>query len=161
MNNTIKNNFLGGSSAGFTLIEMLVVVLIIGILSAVALPQYQDAVEKSRVTEAMINARAILDGIQRFHQARPGEEVTSFNQIADVDLKGGQRVAAGVYETKNFRYRLHGTALQIWGLDNGREIYDFVYEYNPDLDEYVYVRCASYTALDKICRFIDETARHR
>ncbi len=64
---------------GFTLIELLVVVLIIGILAAVALPQYQKAVEKSRATEAITILNAMDKALSVCILERGWEACTSNN----------------------------------------------------------------------------------
>ena len=56
---------------GFTLLELVVVVLIIGVLAAIAVPQYFAVVEKSRVAEAASMLDAVR-GAQERYLARKG-----------------------------------------------------------------------------------------
>ena len=92
---------------GFTLIELLVVVLIIGILSAVALPQYTAAVEKSRASEALVNLKNIQQAyIIKYMEGNlfAGDD-GAYPAKDFVELSGGQWESSGNYYcTKNFFY---------------------------------------------------------
>ena len=80
-------------NAGFTLIELLVVVLIIGILAAVALPQYERAVEKARAAAALVLLKNIADANRVYYMAN-GVYATHIDEL-DVDIPGEDAVFNG------------------------------------------------------------------
>ena len=51
---------------GFTLIEVLAVVMIVGILASIALPQYQQAIFKARITKLMPTVRTLKNAQEAF-----------------------------------------------------------------------------------------------
>lgn len=52
---------------GFTLIEMMIVVAVVAILAAIALPSYQESVRKSRRGQAKADLVELAQRVERFH----------------------------------------------------------------------------------------------
>jgi len=73
----------GSRQRGFTLIELIVAVIVIGILSVIALPVYNNFVEKSRSGEALATLKSILDA-QKKHALEFDEYATD---LADLDIE--------------------------------------------------------------------------
>src|SRR5665811_1024692 len=61
---------------GFTLIELMIVVAIIGILAAVALPAYQDYTIRAKVSEGLVLSGGVKLGVAETYQSKGVTDMT-------------------------------------------------------------------------------------
>ncbi|HFC7536328.1 TPA: pilin [Neisseria meningitidis] len=110
---------------GFTLIELMIVIAIVGILAAVALPAYQDYTARAQVSEAILLAEGQKSAVTEYylnHGEWPGNNTSAGVATSPSDIKGKYvqkvEVAKGVITAQmassNVNNEIKGRKLSLW-----------------------------------------------
>ncbi|HFC7306290.1 TPA: pilin, partial [Neisseria meningitidis] len=110
---------------GFTLIELMIVIAIVGILAAVALPAYQDYTARAQVSEAILLAEGQKSAVTEYylnHGIWPANNNSAGVASTATDIKGkyvqSVTVANGVITAQmassNVNNEIKGKKLSLW-----------------------------------------------
>ncbi|HGH6435559.1 TPA: pilin [Neisseria meningitidis] len=110
---------------GFTLIELMIVIAIVGILAAVALPAYQDYTARAQVSEAILLAEGQKSAVTEYylnHGIWPANNSSAGVASVSTDIKGkyvaGVKVEKGVItaemKSTGVNKEIQGKKLSLW-----------------------------------------------
>jgi len=106
---------------GFTLIELMVVVAIVGVLAAVAVPMYSRTIKSSRTTEATARLGAIMKAAKIYYQQHgswPRQNSVGF--LADFSRSDHFRYKIQSGAGGKGRFRIRAIGLNVDGMKNVR-----------------------------------------
>lgn len=112
---------------GFTLIEVMIVVAIVAILSAIAIPAYSDYILRSRITEAVGNLSAMRTKMEQFFQ--DNRSYTGAGTAASTGVTVANCPAASIYFTYTCTPNATGTGYSIVATGIGA-MNGFIYSVN-------------------------------
>ncbi|CWN62964.1 fimbrial protein (pilin) [Neisseria meningitidis] len=110
---------------GFTLIELMIVIAIVGILAAVALPAYQDYTARAQVSEAILLAEGQKSAVTEYylnHGIWPGDNSSAGVASSATDIKGKyvqsvevkNGVVTATMASSNVNNEIKGKKLSLW-----------------------------------------------
>ena len=136
-------------SRGFTLIEVLIVIFIVGILTGIAVPQYNRSVRRAKMTEALTHGKTILDSAQRYKSVN-SVAPTTFNQL-DVSFFGTETEDKNSFNDGNFIYSLTSDRIIAASTDPAED-YRLVFKYPTMTGTGVYSSIACCPADNWLCK---------
>ncbi len=117
---------------GFTLIEMLAVVLIIAMLVAVAVPQYKRSIVRAEAMEALSNLKVLQDAALRAKAANPSRTPPSSLNELDVDFFDATDKNSSSFSFGRYDYEMGADKIAA-KKTQGSSIYSF-FAYYPDIN---------------------------
>ncbi|HEZ6239915.1 TPA: pilin [Neisseria meningitidis] len=110
---------------GFTLIELMIVIAIVGILAAVALPAYQDYTARAQVSEAILLAEGQKSAVTEYylnHGIWPKNNTSAGVATSTSDIKGKyvqsvevkNGVVTAIMASSNVNNEIKGKKLSLW-----------------------------------------------
>ncbi|MBF0179882.1 MAG: pilin [Magnetococcales bacterium] len=117
--------------AGFTLIELMIVIAIIGVLAAVAIPAYQDYIARAQASEGVSLLAGLKTSVSEYYQDKGSMPAlaslsgvqTSGKYVGAITFSGSSGATLGMvatYTLSGVNSSIAGEAIQLLTTDGGR-----------------------------------------
>ena len=121
---------------GFTLIELMIVIAIVGILAAVALPAYQNYTRTAKFAEVIAGAAPIKTAIEVCYQKNGGANLASCDTEAEIGAVLGQATGATYIHSSTAITATSGLITMVsQGIDSGATDAGSTYTLEPTVDD--------------------------